>query len=454
MWLHRPRRALLALTLLTAFGCLAALAAPPASTPVVVVARLDTPVLPPTEGHLSRALREAERDGASCLLIEMDTPGGSLEVTRRLVQMFLSSPVPVVVYVSPKGAQAASAGAIIGLSAHVLAMAPGTNIGAAHPVSGGGEDIPGDMKDKVVNDTAAFARSIAEKRGRSVRWAEDIIRKSVSATETEAVRLDVADLVASNRAELLAKLDGRAVTTDAGRKVLRTAGARTEENEPTWLEKLLLLISNPNVALILGAVAMYGIITEVSNPGAIFPGVAGAIALLLALYSLSVLSVSATGAALLLLALVLFVVDVYAPTHGVLTAGGVIAFIFGAMMLFNDPVAGSQLSLTVVITIGLLTGLFFLTIVSAAWRSQRRRAGSGPETLEGREGDARTPVNPTGMVFVDGSLWSAENVGEEPIAQGDTIVVVSREGLKLRVRRAAPAAAEPIYAAPSDGSPA
>ncbi|HSV74192.1 MAG TPA: nodulation protein NfeD [Chthonomonadales bacterium] len=450
--MKRLRRALVALTALAAVCSLAAVASPPSKAPLIVVARLDTPVLPPTEGHLKRALQRAERDGATLLLVEMDTPGGSLEVTRGLVKLFLASRVPVVVYVTPKGGQASSAGAIIGLSAHVLAMAPGTNIGAAHPVTGAGTDIPGDMKDKLVNDTAAFARTIAEQRGRSVRWADEIIRHSVSASEKEAVRLDVADLIASSREDLLAKLDGRVVTTDGGQQVLRTAGARTEEQARTWLERLLLLISNPNVALLLGAVAMYGIITEVTNPGTIYPGVVGVIALLLALYSLSVLSVSATGVALLLLALLLFVVDVYAATHGILTGGGVIAFVFGAMMLFNDPVASSQLSLTVVITIGLLTGLFFSTIAAAAWRSQRRKAGSGPEMLVGSEGDARTQVNPTGMVFVAGSLWRATNVGEEPIAQGDPIVVVSREGLKLRVRRAAPSAAGPIYAAPGDGA--
>jgi membrane-bound serine protease (ClpP class) len=416
-----------------------------ASSGVVMVAKIDGPILPPTKSYLERVLREAEAQNAVGLIIEMNTPGGLLESTRQICQLNLAAKVPVIVYVTPPGARAASAGAIIGLSAHILAMAPGTNIGAAHPVSSGG-NIEGDMRDKVTNDTAAFARTLAEKRGKSISWAEEIIRRSASSSETEAYKLRVADIIAADRGDLLRQLNGRRVQTADGVRTLATMNVRVDPIEPTWFEAFLLFLCNPNVALILGAIAMYGIITEISNPGAIFPGVAGVFALILSLYAMSVLSINAAGVALLLLALVLFVIDIYATTHGVLTVGGIIAFIAGALMLFGDTITGGpQVSLSVVVAIALVTAAFFGTIVASAWRTRLAPPGGGPEQMIGMRGEARTEVNPEGKVFADGAFWNALNVGTEPIHPGDTVIIEARDGLMLKVRRAAAPPAEPIY---------
>jgi len=420
---------------------------------LVIIATIDGPILSPTRDYLARALQRAEREGATCLLVEMNTPGGVGTAMREIAMFFLNAKVPVVVYVAPSGAQAASAGAIIGLAAHILAMAPGTNIGAAHPVMGTGGDIPGDMRAKVVNDLAAFARTIAERRGKSVQWAEGIIRKSISSTETEALRAKIADYVASNRADLFRQMNGRKVETSAGTKRLDTLNARTQEEHHSWVEAFLLFICNPNVALLLGTIGFFGIMAEIQNPGAIFPGVVGGICLILSLYALSVLSANVAGLALLLLALILFVVDVYATSHGVLTVGGVVAFIVGALMLFHDSEVGVRISLSVIITMALITAGFSTFILSTLWRGRHRPPGSGPETLIGKEATARTPINPNGKVFADGTFWNAVNVGVEPINSGDTVVIEGRDGLTLKVRRGRLPNAAPIYMTTSKDTP-
>jgi membrane-bound serine protease (ClpP class) len=420
---------------------------------LVIVAEMNGPIMPPTTQYIARALRRAEREGATCLLVEMNTPGGRGDAMRDIASLFLNAKVPVVVYVTPSGAQAASAGAVVALASNVLAMSPGTNIGAAKPVGGEGENLPSDMRDKVVNDMAAFTRSLAQKRGRDVVWSQDIIRKGTSISETEALKMKVAEYIAANRADLFRQINGRKVETAAGPKVLATLGARVEPEPLTWLESFLGLLFTPNVAMILAVIALYGIMTEVQNPGAIFPGVAGSIAFILTLYVFSVLSASGTGIALLLLSVILFAVDVYAPTHGVLTAGGIVAFVAGALMLFNPSVTGAQISLSVVITLALLTALFFGTIVTSAYRSYRRPPGSGPETLLGTQAEARTAVNPNGKVFADGAFWNAVNVGVEPIRPGDSVVIEARDGLTLKVRRAGPTPAEPIWSASAPHEP-
>jgi len=419
-----------------------------------VVMAMDGPIMPPTKDCFERALNRAVRERAVMLLIEMNTPGGHSEAMREIGQLILNARVPVVVYVTPSGARAASAGAVIGLTAHILAMAPSTNIGAAHPVLGTGQSIPGDMKDKVVNDMCAFIRSVAARRGKNAEWAEAIIRKSISSTETEALKLGVADLIANDRADLLRKLDGRKVKLGDGSTVtMRTAGASPVTEEPTWVERLLLLLFDGNVALLLGAIAFYGIVAEIQSPGSIFPGVIGSIALVLSLYSMSVLSVNMAGLALLVLAGILFVVDIYAPTHGVLTAGGIIAFVFGALMLFRDSATGAQVSLAVVIGIALVTAGFFFFIVGSLIRSRRMPPGTGPEALIGAVGEARTDLQPRGMVFVDGALWQAEAIDDTPIGAGDSVTVTGREGLVLKVRRADDAEAEPVYRARRTATP-
>lgn len=438
-------------------AALAALFLAPLTTvraaPSYVVMRMDGPIMPPTRDYFARAMDRAVEDRAEALIVEMDTPGGHAEAMREIGQMILNARVPVVVYVTPSGARAASAGAIIGLTAHVLAMAPSTNIGAAHPVLGTGQDIPGAMKDKVVNDMSAFVRGVAKRRGKSVEWAEKIVRKSVANTETEALALGIADLIADNRQDLLRKLNGRKVVLNGGRRVrLNTVGAVPIPIEPTFTERLLLLLFDGNVALILGAIAFYGLVAEVQSPGAVVPGVVGSIALILSLYSLSVLSVNWAGVTLLLLAAVLFVIDIYAASHGVLTAGGIVAFVMGAMMLFRGSPTGAQVSIVVVVSLALVSGGFFAIIVGSLVRSRRMPPGTGPETLIESSGAARTDLRPTGKVFVDGSLWSAVNVEDEPILAGEPVIVVQRTGLTLRVRRAQPSAVGPVYGSQPTGS--
>lgn len=411
----------------------------------IVVAAIDGPIMPPTRNYYERALRRAEREKAACLLVEMDTPGGRSDTMREIAQLNLTAQVPVVVYITPPGARAGSAGAVIALSAHILAMSPGTNIGAAHPVMGNGGDIDKDMRDKVTNDFAAFARSLARHRGKNEKWAEDIVRHSISSTETEALNLKIADLIARDRVDLIKQLDGRKVKLPAGEQILATHDAKTVEEPQSWGESFLHFLFDPNVALICWMLAIYGLIAELNHPGAILPGVVGAISLVLALFSMSVLSVNATGVALLILSVVLFIIDLYATTHGVLTAGGLIAFVAGALMLFNPASLGVTVSLPLVIALAILTALFFGVIVGAAIRIRRQPPGTGPETLLGKTGTAQTPLEPTGRVFADGAIWKAVNEGTEPVQKGDTIVIVGREGLTLRVRRSAPAPAEPIW---------
>jgi membrane-bound serine protease (ClpP class) len=411
----------------------------------VVVATVDGPIMPPTTDYLERSLRRAEREGAACLLIEMNTPGGTLGATREIAALFLGAKVPVVIFVTPSGARAGSAGAILSLAANVLAMSPGTNIGAAHPVNSAGQNIESDMRDKVVNDTAAFARTLAARRGRSAAWAEDIIRKSVSVTEAEAIKLKVADLVATNRADLLRQLNGRKVQTAGGEKTLATLNARVEEESASLGDALLMFLYNPNIALILFVCAICGITAEINHPGVILPGVVGAICLVLSLFAASALSVTVTGTALLLLAVTLFIIDLYATTHGVLTVGGLIAFIVGGLMLFNPGVTGVSVSTPLVVALAVVTGIFFFVIIGAAIKARKLPPGTGPETLIGTTGEARTALNPEGRVFADGSLWNAINIGDEPINAGDIVKIEGREGLLLKVKRAVPTAAEPIW---------
>ncbi|MGC8667070.1 MAG: NfeD family protein [Chthonomonadales bacterium] len=414
--------------------------------PLIVGATIDGLIMPPTRDYIAHALKHAEDAGAQCLLVRMNTPGGQAEAMRGIAQLFLNARVPVVVYVAPDGAQAASAGAIVALAANILAMAPATNIGAAHPVLMTGGDIPGDMKAKMVNDMAAFSRALADRRHKSAKIAEQFVRNSISLSASEAVTQHIADLIAPSQAALLQAINGRRVDTAAGQVTLRTTGAAEEVEEPSWIQSLLMILLNPNVALILGAVALYGIIAEIQHPGAIVPGVAGSIALILSLYAMSVLSVNAAGLALILLAFFLFGLDLYAPTHGVLTVGGIASFIVGALMIFNDAQTGVQVSLVVVISLALVTALFFGTVLAALVRARRRPPGSGPETLIGQTGIARTNLDPHGMVFCDGAFWRAVNAGAEPVRSGDTVRVVGRDGLTLRVERAEALEPEPVYA--------
>lgn len=380
---------------------------------------------PPTASYVARGIHEAAARNAEILIIALDTPGGLVDSMREIVQEILASPVPVVTFVSPEGARAASAGALIGIASDFLVMSPTSNIGAAHPVTEKGEPA----SDKITNDLAAQARALAKRRGRNVDWAEKAVRRSISATADEAVKADVADFLAVSTQELLRKLDGR----PARGRTLRTAGIPVVNVPMSMKERFLHVFSNPNIALVLMMLAMYGLIGELSHPGAVFPGVVGAVSAILAFYSFSVLSLNVAGLLLVLLALALFVADLFVPSHGVLTLGGVVCLALGGFMLFENSMAFLQASALLILTMAVGTGLFFGLALRAGVRAQRRRVVTGREALMGATAVAKTPLNPEGMVQVMGELWRA--CSDEPVEPGQKVVVTSVDGLTLRVRK-------------------
>jgi membrane-bound serine protease (ClpP class) len=428
---------ILLLLWLTACGVRAADAATPSgAAPVVGWVRIEDAVQPASAGFLDRALRWARREDCECLVLELDTPGGLDTSMRRMVKGILASPVPVVVYVAPPGSRAASAGVFLVLAAHVAAMAPGTNLGAAHPVSIGG-GLPGGqtrpdstMAEKVVNDAAAYVRSLATQRGRNAEWAERAVRESVSITGDEALQLGVIDLIASDRGELLERIDGRAVETAGGSVTLRTAGAGVIEMRADLREQVLGAIANPNVAYLLLLLGALGIFFELSHPGALFPGIVGALSLLLAFFALQMLPVRATGVALILLSIVLFILEIKVTSFGALAMGGVAALLFGSLMLF-DSASGVRLSLGVILPSVIVVGGLFILAVVLAVQAQTRRALTGADGLVGEIGEARTALAREGKVFVHGELWDAWS--PRPVPAGWRVRVVRVSGLRLEV---------------------
>lgn len=394
--------------------------------------RLEGAIGPATSSYVSRALEVAAGRGDQCLVIQLDTPGGSLDATKEIVQTLFAATVPTVVYVAPDGAWAGSAGCFITLAADVAAMAPGTNIGAAHPVSlgPGGEQATGEvMKQKMESFASSYIASIAEKRGRNVEWAKSAVASSESITATRALELKVIDLVARDVADLLRQLDGREVRGHP----LTTVDAQVAEIAMTAREQTLQWLSHPELMMILMLVAIYGIIGELSNPGAVLPGVVGAIALILVLYMATVLPVNAAGLALIGLAVVLFIVDVFAPTHGVLTFGGIVSFFLGALMLFNRADPAFRVSLAYIIPATLVTAAFFIFIVGAGLRAQLLPVRAGQETLLGKTVPTLARTDATGgKVFVEGEYWNA--VSELPIEAGQTVEIVAVNGLTLKVK--------------------
>ncbi len=403
--------------------------------PVVVRIRVDGVIAPASARFIQRAIHEAEEASAAALLIELDTPGGLLKSMDDITKAILASRVPVIVYISPSGARAASAGVFITYAAQIAAMAPTTHLGAAHPVgvgSGGAPDAT--MMQKITNDSVANIRALARRRGRNADWAEKAVRESVSVDEAEALKLKIVDLVAADVRELLTRVDGREVETEAGPVVLHTARATVRTVGMDASERLLDLLSDPNVGLILMTIATYGIIFELSNPGAVLPGVIGAIALVLALTSFAILQVNVAGVGLLALSVLFFIADIKVPTHGILTAGGILSFVLGAMLLTNRQLPFLRVSLQVAILTALFTGAFFLFAVGAGIRAQRTKVRTGTEGLIGAVGVARSALSPEGQVHVRGEMWTAEAEDRKPIREGDRVVVVGVEGLRLRVR--------------------
>jgi membrane-bound serine protease (ClpP class) len=399
----------------------------------VLVITVNGVINPVTAEYITKGIKKASKNKSEALVIELDTPGGLDTSMRNIVKDIIGSDIPVIVFVAPSGARAASAGVFITLAAHIAVMAPGTNIGAAHPVSLG-EKMDKTMAEKVTNDAAAYIKSIAEKRGRNIRWAENAVRKSISATETEALKERIIDLIEKDINSLLNDINGRKVQTASGEKVLRTRDATVNREEMSLRLKILALISDPNVAYILMLLGFYGLFFELTNPGAIFPGVIGGICLILAFYSFQTLPVNYAGLLLIILAIILFILEVKIVSHGVLTIGGIISMIIGSLMLFESPGPFIKLSIYIILPAAIATALFFTLTISLALKAHRRRPITGTEGLIGEEGIAGSEITMDGgTALIHGEIWQA--YADETINKGDKVVVESMKGLKIKVRK-------------------
>jgi membrane-bound serine protease (ClpP class) len=405
---------------------------PPAHT--VLLIKIDDPITPMIAEFIIKSIDKAAKQNAEALIIEMDTPGGLVESTREIVKKMLASDVPTVVYVAPDGSRAASAGVFITLTANIAAMAPNTRIGSASPVQMEGK-MDETMAKKVTNDLAAMVRGIAEKRGRNAKWAEDAVRKSISATEAEALKLGVIDLIAPDVATLLKKIDGRTVDVALGKKTLKTADAVVKEHAMGFRYKLLGIISNPNIAYILMILGFYGLYFELSNPGAILPGVAGAIFLILAFYALQTLPINYAGLMLIILAIGLFIAEAFITSHGVLGVGGAVAMLFGSLMLIDSPDPSLRISWAVIIPVVAASALLFIVTVTVAVRARRGKVDTGREGLIGMHAEAKTDIGEDGQVFLRGEYWNAQS--DERIAKGEKVTVVAVKGLRLKVKKIA-----------------
>ncbi len=397
---------------------------------------IDGGINPAADDFIRESIARAREDGARALVIQLDTPGGLLTSTRSIVKEILGAPVPVMIYVAPSGAGAGSAGVFITLSAHIAAMAPGTNIGAAHPVTGGGGEVKGVMGEKLENFTASFSETIAQKRGRNTEWAIQAVRKSVSITEKEALKKNVIDIVAANIDDLLKQADGRKVEVGDRQVTLSLKDARVDRFEMSLKEHVINVLSDPQIAYLLLMAGILGLYMEFAHPGVIFPGVAGAIALLLAFASFQILPINYAGLALIALGVALLVAEAFLPSFGVVGVGGAISLGIGSLLLFDtqnsDLVVGRSI---VFAAVGTLSA-YMLFIGYLVLRTQKQRQTMGAEGMVGKIGEARTALNPTGRVFVHGEQWSAQ--GEEAIDAGEKVQVVGVDGLCLKVRRAAP----------------
>ncbi|MBW1767841.1 MAG: nodulation protein NfeD [Deltaproteobacteria bacterium] len=396
----------------------------------VMIIELEGPINPGTATFMARGLEEARKRGDALVIIRLDTPGGLASSMRTMVKAIMNSPIPVVVYVAPKGAGAASAGVMITISAHIAAMAPGTNIGAAHPVTAGGKDIQKTMSEKVVNDMASYGRGIAQDKGRNAEWVEKAIRESVSITADEAVKKNVVDLAAADLDELLELLDGREVNLEGGKITLKTKDLTREYYHPGFRDKVLKTISDPNIAYILMMIGLAGLYFEMAHPGVIFPGVIGAISLILAFYSFQTLPVNYAGLILIALSIIFFIAEVMITSYGVLSLGGLISLTLGSIMLFEDV----MVSLKLLMPTTVLVGGFFVVVSALAFRAYRSRPKSGLEGLMGEIGLVKERIDPEGLIFVHGEYWRATS--RERIEPEERVEVEAADGLILRVKKA------------------
>ena len=426
---HIRRRAIPVLGFLLLWAGLAAAPRDTVTSGAVALLSFEGVINPMAANYITRGIELAEEMNAECVVLELDTPGGLDPSMRVIIQKIMNAAVPVVVYVSPSGARAASAGVFITMAADFAAMAPGTNIGAAHPVDLSGKKT----SDKIVNDAAAYIKSIAEARKRNVEWAEQAVRESVSITEREALEAGVIDIMADSMPDLLRQLDGKTVILRGGQKTLHTHDIQIKRIAMGWREKFFHALADPNVAYIFFLLGIYGLIYEVTHVGAIFPGVAGAIFIILALMAFHSLPVNLAGIFLIILGMIFFVLELKTPSYGALGLGGIIALTLGSLILFSPSpfyaVAKSLILAFVIVTTG-----FFLIVISLVWKAHRGRIVSGIERLEDAEGVVKLPLDPSGIVLVDGEEWNAYTDGES-LRLGEKIRVVEVKGLTLRVEK-------------------
>ena len=399
----------------------------------VVVLKLEGMVDPASADYLQHGIEQAQDQHAECVVVQLNTPGGLLTSTRAIVRSFLESEIPIVVYVSPGGAHAGSAGAFITMAAHIAAMAPGTNIGAAHPVDMQGK-TDSVMNEKVTNDAAAFIRTIAEKRKRNLAWAEEAVRESKAITETEALQKNVIDCIAKNLDSLLIQIDGKQVETAAGIRTIHTRGSSVHVIEMDFTEKFLDTLSDPNITYILFMLGIFGLLFELYNPGLIFPGIVGVVSMTLALYSMQTLPINYAGLGLIVFGVILFVLEIKITSHGMLTAGGILSLILGSLMLIrvHSALEVVELSWSVVALTVIATAAFFIFLIGLGLRAQRLKPVNGQEAIIGMTGETAEVLNPSGTIHIRGEIWNAVSISGK-IARGTAVRVVRIENLTLSV---------------------
>jgi len=400
----------------------------------IYLLQLNGMINPITSQYVIGGIEDAEAEEAECLILQLDTPGGLDTSMRDIIKKMLNSTIPIIVYVSPPGARAASAGVFITLASNIAAMAPGTNIGAAHPVALGEGEIDEEMKAKMENDAAAYIKSIAEKRGRNPQWAEKAVRESVSITEQEAIEQGVIEFIANDVEELIEIIDGVRVTTASETRVLKTKNAEIIPINMTFKDLFLHSLTNPNIAYILLFLGIYGILGEFSNPGSFFPGIVGGISLILAFVAFQSIPINYGGLLLIIFGIILFVIEVYTPTFGLLTAGGVTSLILGSFMLSKSTAPFLRISLGLIISMSIATAAFFIFALSKGIRIQWKKPVTGREGLIGKIGVTKTILNPEGTIFIHGERWQASTDGKI-IKEGEEVEVLEVRGLQLTVKQ-------------------
>ncbi len=401
---------------------------------IIITGEVKGIIGPISSRYIAELIKEGERVNAEAVVIILDTPGGFDDAMRDIVQAELNANVPVVIYVHPSGARDASAGVFITLAAHIAAMTPGTNIGAATPVAfGQGEKIDDAMKQKMVNDAAAYIKSIAEKRKRNSKWAVDAVINASSITANEALKMNVIDVIAENLEELLTKIDGFEVELPTGKKILRTKDVNIERRTMNFKDIFLMRISNPNIAYILMIIGIYGLIYEITHPGAIIPGVIGALCLITSFFAFQTLPINYAGLALIILGIIMFILEVLTPTNGPLTIGGIISMFLGSLMLIKTDVPFLKISLPLIIGAVGTTALFLIFALTLVVRTLKKRPYSGIEGMIGMEGEAITDIYKNGTAYINGAYWSAYS--DEKIKKGEIVIVEKVEGFKIKVRK-------------------